>query len=667
MQNIDERCVSAIRLLAVDQVEAAKSGHPGMPLGAAPMAYVLWDKFLRFDPTNPKWPGRDRFVLSAGHGSALLYALLHLYGYDLPMEELKRFRQWGSRTPGHPEYGDIPGVEATTGPLGQGFAMGAGMAMAEAHLAARFNRKGFPVVDNFTYAIVSDGDLMEGISSEAASLAGQLKLSKLVYLYDDNHISIEGATDIAFTEDVAARFAAYGWHVQKVADGEDLKAIEKAVAAAKAESSKPSLIMVRTHIGFGSPKQDSAKSHGEPLGPEAIKATRERLGWPPDKSFYVPDEVRAHMLKKREGGVLAKTAWDDLIFRYANSFPEEAALLKEELSGKLPSGWKERLPVFKPEDGPMATRVASGKVINALAPVLPSLIGGSADLGPSNNTAIKDGGDFSAQNRAGRNVHFGVREHAMAAAVNGMAIYGGTIPFGATFLVFSDYLKPSLRLAALMKVHSIFIFTHDSIAVGEDGPTHQPVDQLPSLRAIPGFLTFRPADANETAAAWRCALEADGPSALILTRQNLPVLDASAMPVAEGVRKGGYVLADANGAKPKAVIAASGSEVSLALAAQKLLAQEKIPVRVVSVPCREIFMGQPKSYRDEVIPPELPALAVEMAAPMGWRDCLGERADVMGINRFGASAPGPEVAARLGFTAEAVALRLRALLKESAD
>lgn len=662
MAGIDERCVSAIRFLAVDQVEKAKSGHPGMPLGAAPMAYVLWDRFLRFDPTNPKWPNRDRFILSAGHGSALLYALLHLYGYGLSIEDLKRFRQWGSKTPGHPEYGEVPGVEATTGPLGQGFAMGVGMAIAEAHLAAVYNRDGFPLVDSTIYAIVSDGDLMEGIASEAASLAGHLKLGKLVYLYDDNHISIEGSTELAFTEDVGARFEAYGWHVQKISDAEDLGLIESAIGAAKAETGRPSLIMVRTHIGFGSPKKDSAKAHGEPLGAEAMKATREELGWPADKTFYVPDDVYNHTRLAQEKGAVAKASWDTLLAGYEEAFPNKAKWFKAEAEGEMPSGWEKSLPVFRPVDGVMATRVASGKVLNALAPAVTNLLGGSADLGPSNNTALKDAGDFSAKNRAGRNIHFGVREHAMAAAVNGMALYGGVLPFGATFLVFSDYMRPSLRLAALMQTHSILIFTHDSIAVGEDGPTHQPVDQLPSLRAIPGFTVFRPADANETAIAWRCAIEAKGPVALVLTRQNLNVLDASALPIAEGVPNGGYILVEAEGGRPRAVIAASGSEVHLALAAQTILAAEGVPVRVVSVPCRELFGEQPKAYRDSVIPPGLPALAVEMASPMGWRDYLGARADVMGINRFGASAPGPEVVEKLGFTAEAVATRLRALL-----
>ncbi len=662
MASIDERCVSTIRFLAVDQVEKAKSGHPGMPLGAAPMAYVLWDRFLRFDATNPKWPNRDRFILSAGHGSALLYALLHLYGYSISIEDLKRFRQWGSKTPGHPEYGEVPGVEATTGPLGQGFAMGVGMAIAEAHLAAVYNRDGFPLVDGTIYAIVSDGDLMEGIASEAASLAGHLKLGKLVYLYDDNHISIEGSTELAFGEDVGARFAAYGWHVQKVSDSEDLGLIESAIGAAKAETDRPSLIMVRTHIGFGSPKKDSAKAHGEPLGAEAMKATREELGWPADKTFYVPDDVYNHAKLAQEKGALARASWDKLLKGYEEAYPDNARWFKAAVAGELPSGWEKSLPVFKPADGAMATRAASGKVLNALAPAVTNLIGGSADLGPSNNTALKDSGDFSAKDRAGRNIHFGVREHAMAAAVNGMALYGGVLPFGATFLVFSDYMRPSLRLAALMQTHSIFIFTHDSIAVGEDGPTHQPVDQLPSLRSIPGFTVFRPADANETAIAWRCAIEAKGPVALVLTRQNLSVLDASAFPIAEGVPKGGYILAEAEGGKPRAVIAASGSEVHLAISARTILAAEGAQVRVVSVPCRELFTEQPKAYRDSVIPPGLPVLAVEMASPMGWRDYLGARAEVMGINRFGASAPGPEVVEKLGFTAEAVAARLRALL-----
>ncbi len=662
MSQLDRLCVNAIRFLAVDQVEKAKSGHPGMPLGAAPMAYVLWDRFLKHDPADPKWPNRDRFVLSAGHGSALLYALLHLYGYDLPLEELRRFRQWGSKTPGHPEYGEVPGVEATTGPLGHGFAMGVGMAMAEAHLAAVYNREGHAVVDHFTYALVSDGDLMEGVASEAASLAGHLRLGKLVYLYDDNRVSIEGSTDLAFTEDAARRFEAYGWHVQRVADGEDLEAVAAAVATAREERERPSLVCVRTHIGFGSPKQDSAKSHGEPLGAEAMRATREKLGWPLE-AFHVPEAVYAHTRRALERGKAARETWEGRVRLYAAAHPGPAARLGDALAGRLPGEWKRAVPVFKPEEGPMATRAASGRVMNALAPVLTGLFGGSADLGPSNSTVLKDAGDFSAGNPAGRNVHFGVREHAMGAAVNGMALHGGLRPFGATFLVFSDFLRPALRLAALMGVPSLLVFTHDSVAVGEDGPTHQPVDQLASLRAIPRLTVFRPADANETAAAWRCALETRGPAALVLTRQNLPVLDAARFPVAEGVPRGGYVLEEAEGGPPQVVLLASGSEVHLALGARERLAGRGVRARVVSMPCLERFDAQPGAYREEVLPSAVPKLAIELGHPMGWREYVGDSGGVMGLDRFGASAPGPEVAERLGFTPEAAAERALSLLE----
>jgi len=659
MAQHDALCVKTLRFLAVDQVEQAKSGHPGMPLGAAPMAFVLWDRLLKHDPARPDWFDRDRFILSAGHGSALLYALLHVYGYDLPLEELKRFRQWGSKTPGHPERGEVPGVEATTGPLGQGFAMGVGLAAAEAHLAAVHNREGHAVVDHATYAIVGDGDLMEGISYEAAALAGHWGLGKLVYLWDDNHISIEGDTSLAWSESVPARFEAAGWHVLRVEDGEDLDAIEKALRAARAEAGRPSLVCVRTHIGFGSPRQDMAKAHGEPLGAEAMKATREKLGWP-EETFLVPAEVYAHTRKANDRGRAAREEWERRVEAYASAHPEAAARFRDTVSGRLPDGWEKTLPTFAVTDGPVATRAASGKVLNALAPVLPGLLGGSADLAPSNNTALKGFPDFSRTNRAGRNFHFGVREHAMAATVNGMALHGGLLPYGATFLIFSDYLRPSLRLASLMKTHSLWVFTHDSIAVGEDGPTHQPIDQLVSLRAIPGFQTYRPADANETAAAWKCALEARGPVALALSRQNLPILDPAIFHAAEGVPKGAYILAESEGGAPAVVVIATGSEVHLALDAKKTLAAEGIRVRVVSAPCLERFDAQPEGYRREVLPAGVPTLAVEAACPMGWRDYADE---VMGLDRFGASAPGGEVMKRLGFTAEAVAARVRALAR----
>ena len=660
MDALDLRCVNTLRLLAVDQVEAARSGHPGMPLGAAPMAFALWDRFLKFDPADPRWPDRDRFVLSAGHGSALLYALLHLYGFDLSLDELRRFRQWGSRTPGHPEYGHVPGVEATTGPLGQGLAMAVGMAMAEAHLAARFNQQNHRVVDHFTYVLASDGDLMEGASHEAGSLAGTLGLGKLIVLYDDNRISIEGPTDLAFTEDVGARFAAYGWQVLAVEDGEDVDRIAAALEEARAEEKRPSLIRVRTHIGQGSPKQDSASSHGEPLGPEAARATRKALGFPEEETFTVPEEVRAHARKAAERGAEAHREWRERTAAFEKAFPDEGAELKRRLEGRLPRGWEDLLPVFDGKKGPVATRTASGKVLNALAPTLTELFGGSADLAPSNKTLIQGAPDFSRTTPQGRNVHFGVRELAMGAAVNGMALHGGLLPYGATFLVFSDFLKPALRLAALMGTRVLFVFTHDSIGVGEDGPTHQPVEQLLALRTIPGLRVLRPADANETAAAWRLALSSEGPTAIALSRQDLPVLSPEEFPqLPAGVARGGYLLAEADPPPARGVIVATGSEVHLALEAKKLLQGEGIGVRVVSMPWVEGFLAQPESYRKELLPPGVPRLVVEAAVGRGWREVAGEGGGVLSLDRFGASAPGGEVFRRLGFTAGEVARRLK--------
>lgn len=661
MSTLDELCVNTLRFLAVDQVEKAGSGHPGMPLGAAPMAYVLWDRFLRHNPGDPKWFNRDRFILSAGHGSALLYALLHVYGYGLTIEDLEGFRQWGSRTPGHPEYGEIPGVEATTGPLGQGFAMGVGMAIAQAHLAARYNRPGHPILDHNTYAIVSDGDLMEGVASEAASLAGHLRLGRLIYLYDANHISIEGDTAISFTEDVGARFTAYGWHVQQVVDGNDLAALERAVQRAQAAGDRPSLIVVHTHIGYGSPKQDTAAAHGEPLGAAAWKATRERLGWPLDRRFYVPPEATAHLAGARERGARWQADWTQALEGYGRAFPQEADELSQLMAGTLPSHWEGVLPRFDPDTGPLATRDASGTVINALKDVLPGLLGGSADLAPSTKTLMRNAGDFDVGQRGGRNLHFGVREHAMAAAVNGMALHGGVVPYGSTFLIFSDYARPALRLAALMGVHSIFVFSHDSIALGEDGPTHQPVSQLLSLRSIPGLVVLRPADANETTAAWRAALLQPGPVALALTRQKLPVLEQTQELAAAGVSRGAYVLSEAEGGIPDLVLIASGSEVALVLDAQGRLAEQQVRARVVSMPSWELFDDQDAAYRAEVLPPNVPKLAVEAASPRGWRDYVGESGDVIGLDRFGASAPGGEVMARLGFSTENVTARAAAL------
>ncbi|MBC7357536.1 MAG: transketolase [Desulfacinum sp.] len=644
---LDERCITTIRLLAVDMVEQARSGHPGLPLGAAPMAYALWSRHLRHNPADPAWPNRDRFILSAGHGSALLYALLHLTGYDLSLDELKNFRQWGSKTPGHPEYGHTPGVECTTGPLGQGFAMGVGMAIAERWLAARFNRPDYPVIDHYTYALVSDGDLMEGVACEAASLAGHLKLGKLIYLYDDNHITIEGDTSITFTEDVAKRFEAYGWHIQRVEDGNDVEAVSRAIENAKAETQRPSLILVRTVIGYGSPKQNNPACHGEPLGPEASQATKECFGWPADAAFFVPDDVRRFMGRAVEEGGRRQQAWRDLLEGYRKAYPQEAALLEAYLSGTLPHGWTEALPAFDPAEGPLATRAASGKVLNALAPVITNLMGGSADLAPSNKTFITDGGD--------RNLHFGVREHAMGAILNGMALHGGVRPYGGTFLVFADYMRPAIRLAALMGTRVIYVFTHDSIGVGEDGPTHQPIEQLASLRVIPHLTVIRPADAKETAAAWKRALESEGPVALALTRQKVPVLDLSMDRVLEGVEKGGYVLADST-KPPRLILMATGSEVHLALGARDILEKEKgIPTRVVSMPSWELFAAQPPTYRDSVLPPQVRArVAVEAGTAMGWHRWVGDAGAVIGIDRFGASAPGGEVMKRFGFTVENV-------------
>ncbi|MFH1058452.1 MAG: transketolase [Pseudomonadota bacterium] len=661
-RKLDQLCINTIRMLAVDMVEAAKSGHPGMPLGAASMAYVLWDRYLKHNPADPAWANRDRFILSAGHGSALLYALLHLTGYPLTLDDLKAFRQWESKTAGHPEYGLCPGVEATTGPLGQGFAMGVGMAAAEKHLAGRFNRGGLNLVDHHTYAIVSDGDLMEGVASEAASLAATLKLGKLIYLYDDNKITIEGETGLAFTEDVGLRFEAYGWQVLRVEDSDDLDTIATAIDAAKADAARPSLIMVRTHIGCGSPKQDSAAAHGEPLGPDACAATRKCFNWPAD-AFHVPVEAVAHMRRARELGRAAEDEWQGLLARYMETRAEDGRLYAQWLKGQLPAGWEEALPVFNAGDKPVATRAASGQVLNALAPVVQNLVGGSADLAPSTKTVIKGSGDLRGDGPdCGRNVHFGVREHAMGAVVNGMALHGGLIPYGATFFVFSDFMRPALRLAALMDIRSIFVFTHDSLGVGEDGPTHQPVEQLMSLRLMPNLAVVRPADANETAAAWALALTRKGPTALILSRQNLPILDARAYPIAQGVRQGGYVLSEESGAL-KLILMATGSEVSLALAAQAQLAAEGVGVRVVSLPCWEAFAQQPQSYRDQVLPPNVTTrLAIEAGASLGWERWVGDGGAIIGVDRFGASAPGNKVMAEYGFSVANVVAQAKTLL-----
>jgi transketolase len=664
--SLDQLCVNAVRILAMDAVQAANSGHPGAPMGMAPLAYVLWTRHLRHNPADPDWPGRDRFVLSAGHASMLLYGVLHLTGYDLTLDDLRQFRQWGSRTPGHPEFGHTPGVETTTGPLGQGVANAVGMALAEAHLAARFNRGGHDVVHHRTYFLASDGDLMEGASHEAASLAGHLALGRLIGIYDDNHVTIEGATDLAFSEDVAGRFAAYGWHVVRVDDGNDIAALDRALGEAKAETGRPSVVIVRTHIAFGSPnKQDSAEAHGAPLGEAEVRLTREQLGWTWDEPFYVPDDAVREWRKARERGEAMQMVWGQRYASYQSAYPDLAAELERRLRDDRPAGWEERIPTFTPADGPMATRVASGKVLNALAPVVPELIGGSADLGPSTNTLIKGEGDFSATDRAARNLRFGVREHGMGGVLNGMALHGGVLPYGATFLIFSDYMRPPIRLAAMMRRHVIYVFTHDSIGLGEDGPTHQPVEMLAALRAVPGLMVVRPADANETGYAWRLALaRRDGPVALVLTRQAVPTLDRTAHGGADGVLQGGYVLADPEGGAPQAIVMASGSEVTLALAAQRMLAQDGRRVRVVSMPCLELFAAQPQAYRDRVLPPAVRArLAVEAAHPQPWYRWVGDAGDVLGLERFGASAPAPRLFAELGFTPESVAQRVRALLK----
>ena len=681
-ESLDQLCINTIRMLSVDAVEKAKSGHPGAPMGLAPSAYVLWTRFLKHNPRNPSWPDRDRFVLSAGHGSMLLYSMLHLTGYDLSLEQIQQFRQWDSRTPGHPERGLTPGVETTTGPLGQGFGNGVGMAIAEAHLAARYNRPGFAIVDHFTYGIVSDGDLMEGVAAEAASLAGHLKLGKLVYLYDNNHISLAAATDLTFTEDCAKRFEAYGWHTQTVEDGNDLEAIDRALSAAHGETGRPSLVLVRTHIGYGSPgKQDTFEAHGSPLGTEEVKRTKQKLGWPAEPPFFVPQEALARFRESVGRGEKAETEWKEKFSAYTQKFPDLAREFEETMRGKLPKGWDEGIPDFPPDPKGLATRAASGKVLNAIAPKLPTLIGGSADLNPSTFTVLQNLGDFESPQRecsdsqgsagggwsyAGRNLHFGVREHGMAASLNGMAAHGGIIPFGSTFLMFSDYMRPAIRLAALMELGVIYVFTHDSIGVGEDGPTHQPIEQLAALRAIPQLVVIRPGDANETAVAWRVAIESrHRPVALALTRQNVPTLDRSQFAAAEGLRRGAYVLADAPNGKPDVVLIGTGSEVGLVVAARQKLAEQKIQARIVSMPSWELYDLQPREYRESVLPSSIrPRLAVEAALPQGWHRYVGDGGDVIGIERFGASAPGNVVMEKLGFTVDHVVERAVGLLEK---
>ncbi len=656
--NLETRAINTIRFLSADAVQQANSGHPGLPMGAAAMAFVVWTRHLRHNPHNPKWAGRDRFLLSGGHGSMLLYSLLHLTGYSLPLDELKNFRQWGSRTPGHPEYGLTPGVEMTTGPLGQGFATGVGMAIASTHLAAVYSPELF---DNFIYAIVTDGDLMEGVASEAASLAGHLQLGKLIYLYDDNHISIDGSTNLAFTEDRAKRFEAYGWHVQHVADGNDVEAIDAAVRAAKADP-RPSIIMCRTIIGFGAPKkQGTSKAHGEPLGNEELNAAKENLNWPKEPRFYIPDDVLDLYREAVERGHELEAEWNKKFSAYKKANPEKGVELERRLAGVLPKGWTKLLPVFPADAKGMATRAASGKVINALAPIIPELLGGSADLAPSNNTRIDGLPDFQKETPQGRNFHFGVREHAMAAALNGMALFGGLIPYGGTFLVFSDYNRPAIRIAALSHTPSIFVFTHDSIGLGEDGPTHQPVEQLAALRAMPNLTVIRPADANETAQAWKVALEnRRGPTVLALTRQSVPTFPPSSQPTVE---KGAYVLAHLGRKIPDVILMASGSEVSLVMDAAKALHEKGHSVRVVSFPCWELFEKQDEAYRESVLPKKVAArVAIEAGVGMGWERYVGAGGRVVSIERFGASAPYKVIYEKFGLTVENVIAQARAVM-----
>jgi transketolase len=663
--SLDELCINTVRTLAIDAVQQAESGHPGAPMGLAPLAYLIFTRHLKHNPADPAWPDRDRFVLSNGHASMLLYAVLHLSGYDLPLEEIRNFRQWDSRTPGHPEYGHTPGVETTTGPLGQGFANAIGMAVAEAQLAATFNKPDHRIVDHDTWFICSDGDLMEGISHEAASFAGHQKLGRLIGFYDDNNITIDGSTDLAYSDDVRRRFEGYGWHVMQVDDVNDLAALDSAIATCKAERERPSLVIVKTHIGFGSPnRQGTAKAHGEALGAEEVDLTKKNLGWPTLDKFHVPDEALAHWRKTAERGAVAQDAWRRQLIAYTKAHPDAAKEFSRRVVQRdLPPGWQAVLPTFTKENGNVATRAASGTVINAIATKIPELFGGSADLTPSNNTLIKDAGVFSAENRGGRYVHYGVREHAMAAMMNGIALHGGLIPYAGTFLIFSDYMRPSVRLAALMGAHVIFVYTHDSIGLGEDGPTHQPIEQLSSLRAIPNLTVLRPADAGEVTEAWRIALlQRRGPVALALTRQKVAFIDrASLGSNLSDAARGGYVLAGGS-ATPDIVLLSSGSEVAIALKAREQLGAQGITARVVSMPSHEIFAAQPADYRDSVLPPGVKRVAVEAAHPMSWYRWVGLDGAVIGLERFGASAPYEAIYQGLGITPAAVADAARRVL-----
>jgi transketolase len=666
MNNLEQSAINTLRFLSADGVQKANSGHPGLPMGTAAIAYTIWTRHLKFDPTNPAWWDRDRFVLSGGHGSMLLYSLLHLTGFDLPLEELKNFRQWGSRTPGHPEYGLTPGVETTTGPLGQGFANGVGMAIAEAMLAERYNKPDDKLVDHYVYGIVTDGDLMEGVSSEAASLAGHLRLGKIIYCYDDNHISIDGSTELSFTEDRALRFEAYGWQVLRVENGNDVEAIDKAIKQAKADP-RPSLITCRTHIGYGLPtRQDTAKAHGEPPGVEELRAAKINLGWPVEPDFYIPEDVKTFYRNTGRNGHEVALQWESASLEYARLYTEDWNELKQRMDAVFPEKWDEKLPVFPADAKGMATRAASGQVINALAGTFPQLVGGSADLTPSNNTWIKQSSAFQYDNPGGRYLHFGVREHGMGAVVNGLAVHGGFLPYGATFLIFTDYMRAAIRLSALSHFHSIWVMTHDSVGLGEDGPTHQPVEHLAALRAIPNLVVIRPADANETSIAWKAAIERKGgPTLIALTRQAVPTLDRSKYATAEGLLNGAYVLADLGGSEAEILLMASGSEVQLVVAAAERLAEENYCVRVVSFPSWELFNATTPEYQRKVLPEGVrKRVAVEMGVAMGWEKYVGEDGVVLSIEGYGASAPYQTILQEYGFTVENVYQQAKQLLDQ---
>ncbi|MBF0206421.1 MAG: transketolase [Oligoflexia bacterium] len=679
--NLDNLNINTIRFLCIDAIQKANSGHPGMPLGAAPMAYILWTRHLKHTPNNPSWFNRDRFILSAGHASMLLYSLLHLTGYDLSLEQLKEFRQWGSITPGHPERGLTPGVIVTTGPLGQGFGNGVGFAMAEAYLSSRYNKPEFNLIDHFTYAIVSDGDIMEGVAAEAASLAGHLKLGKLIYLYDSNRITLSESTELSFSEDVIKKFMAYGWHTQTVEDGNDLQSIDLALNSARKEIDRPSIILVKTHIGYGSPnKQDTFAAHGSPLGEEEVKLTKEKLGWPSEPLFHIPSESLQYFRQAIELGKEAEKNWNTLFSEYKKKYPELAKELSMLIENKLDSDWDKSIPKFSPDMKGLATRVASGKIIDAIHHTLPGFIGGSADLNPSTHSELKLAGDFEHPHNnshshyqgavggvwsyAGRNIHFGVREHAMGAILNGLSAHGGIIPFAATFLTFSDYMRPPIRLASLMQLQAIYVFTHDSIALGEDGPTHQPIEHLACLRAIPNLIVIRPADANETAIAWKVAIETrNRPVALVLSRQNVPTLDRQRFADEENLRKGAYILEEAPDAKPQIILIATGAEVSLIVDVKKKLQEDKISIRLISMPSWELFDQQSEEYRESIFPSTIPLrLAVEAGVRQGWHLYVGDYGDTLSIEEFGASAPGPIVLQKYGFTVENVCSKVYALL-----